>query len=183
MSMQHQPQESFNLCWVSEAQYKTHSYSVVHTVYISTLHKSVAEWSKWATTPGFAMRSASQIIQHTPWHSVYRVSKTRCLAHLLYFYFWLLTVHEIRDCEQGCFPLKIHFDCAFLQGNRYAVRKLLLPHMTMKSAKENEFLWPFFLKMTVNKWIRNIVITVNVIKTPHIYKVLTDTQRKEKSDW
>lgn len=55
MGMQQQPQESFNLCWVSETQYKTYSCSVVHTVYITTSHKGVAEWSKLVTAPRFAM--------------------------------------------------------------------------------------------------------------------------------
>lgn len=87
------------------------------------------------------------------------------------FSFWLLTAHEKWDYEQGCFALKICFECAFLQGNRHAIRRLFLLHMTMQSAKENELLWPYFLKRTVNKWMRNSVVTVNVTKTPHKYKI------------
>lgn len=87
------------------------------------------------------------------------------------FSFWLFTVDEKWDYEQGSFALKICFECAFLQGNRHAIRRLLLLHMTMQSVKEKEFLWSYFLTMTVNKWMRNSVITVNKLKTPHIHKV------------
>lgn len=87
------------------------------------------------------------------------------------FSFWLLTRHEKWDYELGCFALKIRFECAFLQRNRHVIRGLLLLHMTIQSAKENELLWPYFLKMTVNKWMWNSVITVNVMKTPPIYKI------------
>ena len=39
------------------------------------------------------------------------------------------------------------------------------------SSKKMNFLWPYFLKIIFNKWMRNSVIIVNVMKTPHIYKV------------
>lgn len=71
----------------------------------------------------------------------------------------------------GCFALKIISECAFLRGNKHIIRRLLLLHVTLQSAKENELLWPYFLKMTVSKWMRNSVITINVMKTSHIYKV------------
>lgn len=29
----------------------------------------------------------------------------------------------------------------------------------------------YVLKMTINKWMNNSIVTVNVMKTPHIYKV------------
>lgn len=29
----------------------------------------------------------------------------------------------------------------------------------------------YVLKMTINKWMSNSIVTANVMKTPHIYKV------------
>lgn len=52
--------------------------------------------------------------------------------------------------------------------------------MTMPSAKENEFLWLYFLKTAIKKRMRNTFITVNVMRTPHIHKVLYRCLGQEK---
>lgn len=165
MSMQHQPQESFNLCWDSEAQCKTYSYSVVQTVYITILHRSVAEWSEWATAPRFAkpafFRSSSMYPGTLPTEWARHASQ-----QTFYIFIWVVDSAWKVRLWTGCFALKICFECAFLvQWKSHAVRGLPLLHMTMPSAKENELL--YFSKIVIKKRI-----TGNVMSTPHIYKVL-----------
>lgn len=163
MSMQHQPQESFNLCQDSAAQ----NLQLFCSPYC--LHSPFAQKCCRVAKMGHCSKnrhvSTSQITQHVPWSTDLLPSRPSV------FSFWLLTVHEKWDHEQGCFALKIIFECAFLRGNKHTIRRLLLLHVTLQSAEENELLWPYFLKMTINKWVRNSVITINVTKTSHIYKV------------